>query len=200
MQNSIRILRPAPSGGRFSLFSSLRFVFAANSRYLTRAPCLHPANPRNTCPFAGFHRSPRPVPPVLMRPPPAACGLAGHPRVRAPSSSPYCTAKLSPRFSGVSTVSCCSRCRRSSQGCRILYVSPLKALAVDVERNLLLPCRHGQHGPAWALPSATHHQRPYGDTRSRACPILAPASTFSSPLRSRSICCSPRWPPTSAHR
>ena len=37
----------------------------------------------------------------------------------------------------------------SAKGCRVLYISPLKALAVDVERNLRSPLAgHRQHGAA----------------------------------------------------
>ena len=65
------------------------------------------------------------------------------------------------------------------RGCRIVYVSPLKALAVDVERN---------------LPSASHQSAFAPATRRNAS---APASrgilpTFSSPRPSRSTCCSRR--------
>ena len=82
--------------------------------------------------------------------------------------------------------------------CRVLYVSPLKALAVDVQRNLRSPLtgirqaaqRLGPAGPGrsrWACAPAT--PRP----TSGAC-SPAPRRTCWSPRRSRCSCCSPRRP------
>lgn len=41
------------------------------------------------------------------------------------------------------------------KGVRVLYISPLKALAVDIERNLQAPARHdGDCGATWATRTA----------------------------------------------
>ena len=93
-------------------------------------------------PFACFH----PVTAAWFRAvfdaPTAPQRLAGRssPAARTRSSSrPPEQARPSPPFSGALTASCSTRARRRKEGCRIVYVSPLKALAVDVERNLRSP-------------------------------------------------------------
>ena len=68
-------------------------------------------------------------------------GLAADPRraARRCCSRRPARARRSPRSSRRSTGSCSRPSRRRSERCRVLYVSPLKALAVDVERNLRAP-------------------------------------------------------------
>ena len=84
--------------------------------------------------------------------------------------------------------------------CRVVYVSPLKALAVDVERNLRAPLAGWR---AWRRPgrrvTSSRPSRSAPATRRRATGRASSASprTSSSPLQSRSICCSP---PTHARR
>ena len=60
-----------------------------------------------------------------------------------------------------------TRARRPARRCRVLYVSPLKALAVDVERNLRSPLtgirREAARGSGWTSPTITVGVRS-GDT------------------------------------
>src|SRR6266513_2754877 len=60
----------------------------------------------------------------------------------------------------------------AAERCRVLYVSPLKALAVDVERNLRAPAAgHPDHDARVAVPAADEpgaphaRERPLGDRR-----------------------------------
>ncbi len=85
-----------------------------------------------------------------------------------------------------------------AERCRVVYVSPLKALAVDVERNLRTPIAGiarvaGRRGETVHLPEVAIRT---GDTPSeeRARMLAAPARTSSSRRRSRSSSSSPRGP------
>ena len=84
-----------------------------------------------------------------------------------------------------------SRRPRSAQRCRVLYISPLKALAVDVERNLRAPLtgiRHTAERLGAAVPDVTrrhplrrHPARPSAARSARTPPdilITTPESLF----------------------
>ena len=87
----------------------------------------------------------------------------------------------------------------SRERCRVLYVSPLKALAVDVERNLRAPlagiARAARHAGVEVVEPGVAIRT--GDTpqSERAHFVRAPAD-IRSRRRSRSTCCSPRTPAT----
>jgi Lhr-like helicase len=76
--------------------------------------------------------------------------------------------------------------------CRVVYVSPLKALAVDVERNLRAPIvgigqAAARRGEAARIPSILIRT---GDTpASERARFVRERPTSSSRLRSRCICC-----------
>ncbi len=84
------------------------------------------------------------------------------------------------------------------KGCRIVYVSPLKALAVDVERNLRSPLAGMANmarrmGVAFREPEISVRT---GDTPQASAPAsrgIRPTS--SSPRQNRSTCCSRRRRP-----
>ena len=81
---------------------------------------------------------------------------------------------------------------------RVLYVSPLKALAVDIERNLRAPLTGITARRAPAGPGRAGHQGGGAHRRHRrrgAQEAGQPSRrTSSSPPRSRCSCCSPRRP------
>ena len=88
--------------------------------------------------------------------------------------------------------------------CRVLYVSPLKALAVDVERNLRAPLT-GITQTALRVgpdPAERHGRRALRRHHAgRAAPHRQPAArTSSSPRPSRCSSCSPRRPATCCAR
>lgn len=146
MQNSIRILRPRrPPEDDFLWFSSLRFVFAAQLALISlQRMSPTQANPEETpAPFAGFH----PVTEAWFRAvfdAPTTPQRAGWPVIARGESALI----LAPTGTGKTLAAflwCLDRLMLQPlpeghrKGCRILYVSPLKALAVDVERNLRSP-------------------------------------------------------------
>src|SRR6476659_2161344 len=71
-----------------------------------------------------------------------AIGAGGHALVVAPTGSGKTLAAF------LSAVDSLVRTPRDGPGVRVLYVSPLKALAVDVERNLRAPLAGIQHAAA----------------------------------------------------
>ena len=81
---------------------------------------------------------------------------------------------------------------REAERCRVIYICPLKALAVDVERNLRAPLVGIAHA-AQRLGRPFHEPEIVirtGDTPQASAPAFrAILPTFSSPRRSRSICC-----------
>ena len=115
------------------------------------------------------------------------------------SSPPPARARPWPRSSGRSTGWPPHRPPEEQQRrCRVLYVSPLKALAVDVERNLRAPLTGiGQAAARLGLPrpdiTGRHPLRRH--PRRRAARARPPARrTSSSPRPSRCSCCSPAPP------
>ena len=114
-----------------------------------------------------------------------------HTLVVAPTGS----ARRSPPSCGRSTGWPPSPRAEASARCRVLYVSPLKALAVDVERNLRSPAgRHrARRRPARAARARHHGRRPLRRHPGRGAARRSPATrpTSSSPRRSRCSCCSP---------
>ena len=94
-----------------------------------------------------------------------------HPRAHRHRQNPHCLS-LVPRSPHVLAP---PSSRRPNPGCRVLYISPLKALAVDVERNLRTPL--DRHRPPrsrrWRpLPSPRdrHPHRRYPAVRTRPLP------------------------------
>ncbi len=85
--------------------------------------------------------------------------------------------------------------RATERGCRVVYISPLKALAVDVERNLRSPLAGianmaQREGVPVHMPEISVRT---GDTPPRSAPAsTATPATSSSPRPSRSTSCSPR--------
>ncbi len=81
-----------------------------------------------------------------------------------------------------------------AERCRVLYISPLKALAYDVDRNLRAPLRGIRHAdrPSW---NSTNYPKspPLCEPATRqlmfAGACSAPHRTFSSPRLSRYFCC-----------
>ena len=80
--------------------------------------------------------------------------------------------------------------------CRVLYVSPLKALAVDVQRNLRSPARRAsaRRRSGWGSPCPTSRWACAPATRlpTSGASSPAPRPTCWSPRRSRCSCCSRR--------
>jgi ATP-dependent Lhr-like helicase len=72
---------------------------------------------------------------LMFTPPPAAAGLPREPRRPGRGAS---RGRVAPERAGAAGGTRRSAPRRPER-CRVLYVSPLKALAVDVERNLRAP-------------------------------------------------------------
>ena len=63
----------------------------------------------------------------------------------------------------------------SEHRCRVLYVSPLKALAVDVERNLRAPLTGiGQAAPGWGCPAGDPGRHPLRRHPGRRAPRARP--------------------------
>ena len=78
--------------------------------------------------------------------------------------------------------------------CRVLYVSPLKALAVDVQRNLRAPLagiRQAAHRLDRPEPDITVGMRTGDTSAEERRSSHGHRPTFWSPRRSRCSCCSP---------
>ena len=127
-------------------------------------------------------------------------------RGSTPSSShPPARARPCRRSSGRSTGWPASRVPADKlKRCRVLYVSPMKALAVDVERNLRSPLVGIGHAADPARSAAPGHHRG-GPVRrhpgqASAAPSPAPPPTSSSRRPSRCSSCSPQQRPRGAHR
>ncbi len=103
------------------------------------------SHPGTNLPRWGSTASPRPCGPGSRRASPrpptprSRAGRRSRPATTRCSSRPPGRARRSPRSSGRSTGSAPTPVPAKDQRCRVLYVSPLRALAVDVEKNLRAP-------------------------------------------------------------